>query len=62
MTEFEKVLMNRDHMTKDEAKEERRRAREELYAILEDEGSYDDVEDMLLYDYGLELDYLFDIM
>lgn len=62
MTEFEKVLMNRDHMTKDEAKEERRRAREELYAILEDEGSYGDVKDMLLYDYGLELDYLFDIM
>ena len=61
-TEFENVLMKRDRMSKDEAMVERRRARKELYDILENGGSYDEVEEMLLDDYGLEMDYIFDLM
>ena len=61
-TEFERVLINRDNMTADEAKEARRRAHEELMEILEDGGDYSDVEDMLLDEFGLEMDYIFDIL
>ena len=59
MTEFEKVLMERDGLTEAEAKEERKRARAEFYEALED---YDDVEEMLMCDYGLEMDYIFDLI
>lgn len=62
MTEFESALINRDEITKAEAKQERRRARKALYDILADGGDYDDVEDMLASDYGLEMDYIFDLI
>jgi hypothetical protein len=62
MTEFEKVIMNRDEVSAEEAKRQRDEAREELYAMLEDGDSYDDIEDMLMYDYGLEMDYIFDLI
>ena len=61
-TEFEDVLMKRDRLRKDEAMAERRRARKELYDILENGGDYGDVEEMLLDEFGLEMDYIFDIM
>lgn len=62
MTDFEKVLMNRDGMTREEAKAERKRAREEFYNYINDGADYDDIEDMLCGDYGLEMDYLFDLL
>lgn len=62
MTEFEEVLMSRDHMTREEAKEAKWNARREMMEIMESGGSYADVEDMLLGEYGLEMDYLFDIL
>lgn len=61
-TEFEDVLMKRDRLRKDEAMAERRRARKELYDILENGGDYGDVEEMLLDEFGLEMDYIFDLM
>lgn len=62
MTEFEKVLMNRDGLTESEAKAERKRAREEFYNYISDDASYDNIEDMLLEEYGLEIDYIFDLI
>jgi hypothetical protein len=61
-TDFEKVMMSRDGMTEKEAKEELKRAREEFYNLIESGAGYTDVEDLLLDDYGLEMDYLMDLI
>ena len=58
MTEFEKVLMNRDGMTEEEAKEEKRIARKNFYQAIEEGWG----EDFLEEEYGLEPDYLFDVL
>lgn len=62
MTDFEKVLMARDGVTREEARKERNRAEMMMYSILEEGGSYSDVEDMMMGDYGLEMDYIMDLM
>ena len=62
MTDFEKVLMNRDGMTAKEAKKARDKAEQKVYAILNEGGGYDDVEDMMYSEYGLEMDYITDIL
>lgn len=62
MTEFERTLRMRDKLGREEAKRQRQEARESLYDILDNGGSYDDVEDMLAGDYGLEMDYIFDLL
>ncbi len=58
MTDFERVLINRDHMTVDEAKRARAEARQAIWEMIEDGASYDDVEDMMSAEYGLEMDYI----
>lgn len=62
MTDFEKTLMNRDGIDREEARRMRQEAREEINAMLEDGESYEEIEDMLLCDYGLEMDYIFDLI
>ena len=62
MTDFEKVMMERDGYSKEEARMELNNAREMFYDALEHGDSYDDIEDMLAYDYGLEMDYIFDLI
>lgn len=62
MTDFEKVLMQRDGMTREEAEKARRDAREEIMEMIEDGASYDEVADMLAGDYMLEMDYISDIL
>lgn len=62
MTDFEKALMNRDHISEAEAKRERAEARAEFYRMMEEGADYDDVEEMMMYDYGLEMDYILDIL
>lgn len=62
MTEFERVLMERDKAEKEDARRSRQDARNAIYDILEDGGSYDDVEDFLAGEYGLEMDYIFDLL
>lgn len=62
MTEFEKVLMNRDGATAEEAKAELDRLREDIYDLISEGASYDEVEDLLLDEAGLEMDYIFDLM
>lgn len=56
------VLKNRDSITENEAINEVNNARESLYNIIENGGSIDDVEDMMMCDYGLEMDYIFDLL
>ena len=62
VTEFEKVLMNRDGMTKEEAHKEYRNASEMLFDMLEDGAGYEEVEDALMCEYGLEMDYIMDLL
>lgn len=61
MKQTVKVLMERDGMTREEAEEMVRNAKDEIYNMLE-EAEYDEIEDMLLCDFGLEMDYIFDFI
>lgn len=62
MTEFEKVMMKRDGMTREEAREEREMISDEITSAIESGVSYSEIEDILLYDCGLEMDYIFDLI
>ena len=62
VTEFEKVLISRDNMTKEEAHRERQNASEMLFDMLEDGADYEDIEDTLMCEYGLEMDYIMDLL
>lgn len=59
--EIEKIFVTRDGMTKREAKETCSSIREELYDLIGKGGGYADVE-YALSDYGLEMDYIFDLL
>lgn len=59
MTDFEKVLIKRDRLTEKEAHKEFEYLRD---SIFDSNFDYDDIEDMLLYEYGLEADYLIDFL
>lgn len=61
MKETVKVLMERDGMTREEAEEMVNNARYEINNMLED-AEYDEIEDMLACDFGLEMDYIFDFL
>lgn len=61
MKDTVRVLMQRDGMSREEAEEMVNNAKRELNAMIE-EGEYDEVEDMLLCDFGLEMDYIFDFI
>lgn len=58
MTDFEKALMKRDGMSEDEAHEELMNVRDELGSGGYD---YDEIQDYLMDEYGLEPDYIEDI-
>ena len=61
-TDFEKALIHRDGVSKAEAKKQRDWAREMFYDMMADGCGYDDVEEMMADEFGLEMDYIFDIM
>lgn len=61
-TELEKVLINRDGMSAEEAKAEKNRLRESIFELIEDGASYDEVEDLFADEVGLEPDYLEDLL
>lgn len=61
MNDIEKVLMNRDGLTATEAKREFNRERSEVLDAIENDATYDDIEEMLLEDLGLEMDYIMDM-
>lgn len=55
MTNFEKVLMKRDGLTRKEANEELKECQQRIF-------SGENPEDILYDDYGLEPDYVFDLI
>lgn len=59
MTDLEKVLIKRDKMSKNEAHEVLMNVRND---VLNSGYDYEEVEDMLLDDFGLEPDYIMDIV
>lgn len=59
MTDFEKILIKRDGLSELEARKEFECLRD---SIFDSNFDYDDIEDMLLYEYGLEADYLMDFL
>lgn len=61
MNGIKEVLMNRDGLTEQDANEMVSMMKEEFYEIAETGGNLDDVEE-LLYEEGLELDYIFDLL
>ena len=62
MTDFEMALINRDALSTEEAKEQRRQARELFYEMMDEGASYDEVEEMMMFEYGLEMDYIDDLI
>lgn len=62
MTDFEMALINRDALSTEEAKEQRRQARELFYEMMDEGASYDEVEEMMSFEYGLEMDYIDDLI
>lgn len=59
-TEMQEVLERRDGKT--EGAEEYRYARETVSEMMEDGCSYDEIEDFMLSEIGLEMDYIFDLL
>ena len=62
MNEAIKAIMNRDGITEKEAKQEFRGVQAEIMEMLAEGGSYEDIEDILIYDLGLEMDYFLDFI
>ena len=56
------ILMERDELTEEEAGEQVEDAVEAINDILANGGSYEEAEDVLLEDLGLEMDYIFDLL
>jgi len=56
------ILMERDELTEEEAREQVEEAIELINEILESGGSYEEAEEILLDDLGLEMDYIFDLL
>lgn len=56
------ILMERDELTEEEAREQVEDAVEVINDILDNGGSYEEAEDVLLGDLGLEMDYIFDLL
>ena len=56
------ILMERDELTEKEAREQVEDAVDAINDIMENGGSYEEAEDVLLEDLGLEMDYIFDLL
>ena len=63
MNKIVNILMERDGMTKQEAIKEYKRVKSLVYSLLcECETPYEEVEEILSCELGLEMDYIFDII
>lgn len=56
-----KILMSRDGLTREEAEQQLRYVREMINDAVAD-GGYDEVEDIMYSELGLEMDYIHDIL
>jgi ATP-dependent Zn protease len=54
--------MERDNMSQEEAEDLLNEAKEEAQNVLEEDGGLEDIEDILLDYFGLEPDYIFDLI
>lgn len=61
MSELIRTLMARDGITKDEAKRMVDEVREEILEAVYD-GDYNEAEEIMLSELGLEMDYIYDIL
>ncbi len=61
MNKVVEILMKRDGNTKEEAESRLAECRSLCYDCPAN-GSYEDIEDMIAYELGLEVDYIFDIL
>lgn len=62
MEHVEDVLKARDKLTDEEAEEETSGIRSTIWDMLGNGADYDDIEEMLMDDYGLEMDYIMDLV
>lgn len=62
MTDFERVMVERDGYTEEEARMELNNAREMFYDAISQGEDYDMIEDLLAGEYGLEMDYVLDLI
>lgn len=58
MKQIIEILMKRDGLTAKEAEQEYLQLRKDIQCALE-YGGYDEVEEILMYDAGLEMDYIY---
>ena len=56
------ILMERDELTEEEAREQVEDVAQSITDIMENGGSYEEAEDVLLEDLGLEMDYILDLL
>ena len=56
------ILMERDELTEEEAREQVEEVAELINEIVASGGSYEEAEEILLDDLGLEMDYIFDLL
>ncbi len=61
MSDLKRVLMERDEITSDEADDLIKAAREELFELI-DQGEIEEAENICEYHFGLEADYIMDLM
>lgn len=62
MENVTEIFQRRDKLSRKEAEKQTQEVRSSIYDIIDEGGSYDDIEDMMLNDYGLEMDYLMDLI
>lgn len=62
MNTIVKILMKRDNMSQEEAEDLLDDAKDEAQSLLEEDGSLEDIECILMDYFGLEPDYIFDLI
>ena len=62
MNTIVEILMERDDMSQEEAEDLLNEAKEEAQNYLDNDGSLDDIENVLKDYFGLEPDYIFDLI
>lgn len=62
MNNVVKILMERDDISAKEARALVEETREEINDVLSSGGSYDEIEEIIADNLGLEMDYIFDLI
>ena len=62
MNRVVKILMDRDDISAKEARALVEETREEINDVLSSGGSYDEIEEIIADNLGLEMDYIFDLI